>query len=595
MGSAEKKSKSFLGAQANHPVYILPDDLREKTEAAVEQWRSKDKVRRFWARDASLWTNSDESRWMGWLELMKDRHAHIAHYRQIAQEIKHSGFVSVLLLGMGGSSLFPEVMKMTFGKIKEYPELFILDSTDPAQVRATEKKLNFPKTLFIVSSKSGSTLEPNVFMKYFFQRVKNELGIEKAGEHFIAITDPGSKLEQIAKNNRFRHIFFGIPSIGGRFSALSNFGMVPAAIMGVDVSGFLDRAEEMVHSCAASVAPKQNPGILLGITMGVLAACNRDKLTIITSPKIANFGAWLEQLIAESTGKDGKCIIPIDQELLGPPEVYGNDRFFVYIRLESEFDPKQDKATDILQMAGFPVIRLSIVDSYALAGEVFRWEVATAVAGSIMGINPFNQPDVEASKIATRKLTFEYETAGLFPEDTPILVEDGIKLFADEKNSGQLLDGIDNDKSLCGYLSAHLNRLTAGDYFAILAYVEMNSSLRKQLQSIRQMIRDAKRVSTTLGFGPRFLHSTGQAYKGGPNTGVFLQISCDDAEDVAIPQEAFSFGVVKLAQAQGDFKVLTRRNRRIVRIQLTNNVKQGLKKLQEVIKRSLLVKKNDYC
>lgn len=567
-------------------AYVLPNKLAKKIDSALQEWRIEDKVTRLWNKDVSLWTNSDENKWMGWLGLTEDRKTQAGHLESICEEIKQAEFKYILLLGMGGSSLFPEVLKNTFGKIKEYPELFVLDSTDPAQVLTLDKKLDLARTLCIVSSKSGSTLEPNVFMQYFFDRMKQTVGAE-AGKHFIAVTDPGSKLEKTAKDKNFRHIFYGLPSVGGRFSALSNFGMVPAAAMGMDVADFLERAEEMVKSCASGIAPKENPGVVLGVMMGVLANQGINKLTIVTSPRISGFGAWLEQLVAESTGKDGKCIIPVDQESLGPTNVYGRDRFFAYIRLESEPDSKQDQAIDDLEKAGHPVVRISMIDIYDLGKEVFRWEVATAVAGSIMGIHPFNQPDVEASKIETRKLTSEYEKTGAFHEDSSLVKEIGIKLFADTKNVEELNKAVGENKSLRSYLSAHLSRFSAGDYFSILAYIEMNRENCDRLQTIRHAIRDSKGIATCLGFGPRFLHSTGQAYKGGSNTGVFLQITCDDAKDLSIPGEPFSFGVVKTAQARGDLEVLIKRDRRILRVHLDKNVKQGLKKLEEVIKQIL--------
>jgi hypothetical protein len=434
-----------------------------------------------------------------------------------------------------------------------------------------------------VSSKSGGTLEPNIFKQYFFERAKQVVGAKEVGNRFIVITDPGSKLQQVAENDHFRHIFFGVPSIGGRYSALSNFGMVPAAIMGVDVPRFLDDAEEMVHSCAACVPPQDNPGVVLGTVLGILANHGRDKITFIASPGISDLGAWLEQLIAESTGKEGKGIIPVDQEPLGPPQVYGNDRLFVYVKLESAPEPAQDAAVAALEKVGHPVVRILVNDPYELGEEFFRWEIATAVAGSILGINTFNQPDVEASKVATRQLTSAYEETGALPPETPILVDSDIKLFTDEKNTTVLVTDAGNNKTLVGYLKAHLNRLTAGDYFCISAYIEMNDLHQAPLQEMRKVVRDTKKVATCLGFGPRFLHSTGQAYKGGPNTGVFLQITCDDAEDLPVPGQQYTFGVVKAAQARGDFQVLTERGRRALRVHLGKDVKAGLARLREVV------------
>jgi transaldolase/glucose-6-phosphate isomerase len=571
----------------NRQTYHLPDKLAAAVDASLEDWRATGKVRRLWARDASLWTGTDESSWLGWLGVIEDQRAHSNHFRNIAEEVRGAGFSHALLLGMGGSSLCPEVMKLTFGRVAGYPELFVLDSTDPAQIKAFEQKVDLAKTLFIVSSKSGSTLEPNIFKQYFFERVKQVAGEKEAGSRFLAITDPGSKLQQIAEADGFRHIFFGVPSIGGRYSALSNFGMVPAAIQGVDVPKFLDRTEDMVRACASCAPVEENPGVVLGTILGVLGKNGCDKVTIAASPGISDLGAWLEQLLAESTGKDGKGLIPVDREALGPPEVYGQDRVFAYLRLESAPDARQDAGVAALEQAGYPVVRIAVADPYDLGQEFFRWEIATAVAGSLLGINAFNQPDVEASKVATRQLTSEYEKTGSLPPEAPLLEEGGIKLFSDEKNAAVLARAAGKGASLAGYLRAHLDRLRAGDYFALLAYVEMNAAHEAALQALRHAVRDRKRVATCLGFGPRFLHSTGQAYKGGPNTGVFLQITCDDAADIRVPGQKYTFGVVKAAQARGDFQVLAERNRRALRVHLGADVQTGLTKLREALQQAL--------
>ncbi|MDP3972708.1 MAG: bifunctional transaldolase/phosoglucose isomerase [Candidatus Nanopelagicales bacterium] len=573
--------------QVNRQTYTLPNDLASAVRMTLQDWRTGGKVRRLWARDATLWTGADEADWLGWLGITEDQLAHIDHLRSIAEEVKAAGFRHALLLGMGGSSLCPEVIRTTFGKLDGYPELHVLDSTDPAQVKTFEGKVDLANTIFIVSSKSGSTLEPNIFKQYFFERVKRVIGADNAGSRFIAITDPGSKMQQVAESGGFRHVFFGLPSIGGRYSALSNFGMVPSAIMGVDVRRLLDRAEEMVQACASCVPAEDNPGVVLGTILGVLAKHGRDKVTITASPGIQGLGAWLEQLLAESTGKEGKGLIPVDREALGLPEVYGRDRLFVYLRLESRPDPSQDAAIDGLEQAGQAVVRISVPDRYDLGQEFFRWEIATAVAGSIIGINAFNQPDVEASKVATRRLTEEYEKAGSLPPETPILHDGGIMVFTDENNAASLAKAAGRDRSLSGYLRAHLNRLAPGDYFAILAYLEMNEAHGAQLQAVRHAVRDTKRVATCLGFGPRFLHSTGQAYKGGPNTGVFLQITCDDAIDLPVPGQRYTFGVVKSAQARGDFQVLAERKRRALRVLLGSVVRAGLSALQAAISDAL--------
>jgi transaldolase/glucose-6-phosphate isomerase len=586
LNTVDAKCKFASQAEVDAQTYTLPDPINQQLTEAIEDWKMAGKVRRLWGRDASLWTSADESSWMGWLGITEDQLAHRQHLEDVAKDVKSAGFKHALLLGMGGSSLCPEVFKMTFGKIDGYPELFVLDSTDPAQLKAFESKVDIANTIFIVSSKSGSTLEPNIFKQYFFERVKQVVGADKAGSRFIAITDPGSKFEQVAQADSFRHIFHGVPSIGGRYSALSDFGMVPAAVAGIDAPKYLDRADVMAIACSSCLPVEKNPGAVLGLILGISAKNKRDKVTLIASPGISDFGAWLEQLLAESTGKDGKGLIPVDREALGAPEVYGNDRVFAYIRLENGADPAQDKAVDAITKAGHPVVRIAVSDTYNLGQEMFRWEIATAVAGSVIGINPFNQPDVEASKTATRKLTAEYEKTGSLPAESPILSENGIQLFTDEKNAAALASATGSDKTLVGYLRAHLKRLSAGDYFALLAYVQMNEPHEKILQSTRIAIRDKKRVATCLGFGPRFLHSTGQAYKGGPNSGVFLQVTCDDKHDLPVPGQKFTFGAVKAAQARGDFQVLAERNRRALRVHL-KDVDQGLAALEAAIKLAL--------
>jgi transaldolase/glucose-6-phosphate isomerase len=586
LNTVDVKCKFASQAEVDAQTYTLPAEINAQVTEAIDDWKMAGKVRRLWARDASLWTGTDESNWMGWLGITEDQLAHKQHLEDIAKDVKSAGFKHALLLGMGGSSLCPEVLRMTFGIIGGYPELFVLDSTDPAQVKTFESKVDIANTIFIVSSKSGSTLEPNIFKQYFFERVTQVMGADKAGSRFIAITDPGSKFEQVAQADGFRHIFHGVPSIGGRYSALSDFGMVPAAVTGIDAPKFLDRADVMAIACSSCLPVDKNPGVVLGLVLGVAAKNKRDKVTLITSPGIWDFGAWLEQLLAESTGKDGRGLIPVDREALGAPEVYGNDRVFAYIRLENGADPAQDKAVEAIAKAGHPVVRIALGDTYNLGQEMFRWEIATAVAGSVIGINPFNQPDVEASKIATRKLTTEYEKTGSLPAESPILSEGSIQLFTDDKNAAALGSAAGSDKSLEGYLRAHLKRAGAGDYFALLAYVEMNEPHEKTLQGMRIAVRDKKRVATCLGFGPRFLHSTGQAYKGGPNSGVFLQVTCDDKIDLPVPGQKFTFGVVKAAQARGDFQVLAERNRRALRVHL-KDVDQGLAALESAIKLAL--------
>ena len=565
----------------------LPESLATTVKATTADWQSDGKMQRLWQRDAKLWTGSDEANWLGWLDIVDEQIAQHEQLAKVAKEVQARGFQHVLLLGMGGSSLCPEVLRMTFGRVTHFPTLHVLDSTDPAQVKAFEHLIDIPKTLFIVSSKSGSTLEPNIFKQYFFERTKQAVGAVKVGSQFIAITDPGSKMQQVAEADRFLHVFFGRPSIGGRYSALSNFGMVPAAVMGLDTKKFLDRAADMVKACGPAVSVEENPGTALGVVLGVAANAGRDKVTIITSPGISDLGAWLEQLLAESTGKIGKGIIPVDREHLTTPEVYGNDRVFVYVRLESGPDADQDAKVAAIEKAGHPVVRIAMADIYDLGAEFFRWEIATAVAGSIIGINAFNQPDVEASKIATRNLTSEYEKTGSLPAEKPVVEDNGVKLFTDEKNAAELAKAAGGDQSLVGYLKAHLARIKTGDYFAVLGYIQMNAEHEQNLQALRHAVRDKKHVATCLGFGPRFLHSTGQAYKGGPNSGVFLQITCDDSVELPVPGQKYTFGIVKAAQARGDFQVLADRGRRALRVHLGSNLKAGLATLQAAVQKAL--------
>jgi transaldolase / glucose-6-phosphate isomerase len=568
-------------------IPALPEPLAKAVQATLGDWNANNKVRRLWARDAALWTNTDEGKWLGWLGIVEEQLAKRDSFLKLADEIRSAGFTHACLLGMGGSSLCVEVLKLTFGEIAGYPQMSVLDSTDPAQIKSVESKLDLAKTIFIVSSKSGSTLEPNIFKQYFFERVTQAVGAAEAGKRFIAVTDPGSNMQKVAEAAGFRHVFFGLPSIGGRYSALSDFGAIPGSIQGIDIGKFFSRTDKMVRACGASVPADQNPGVILGAILGTLAKSGRDKVTIFTSPGISDLGAWLEQLLAESTGKEGHGIIPVDREHVGAPGVYGNDRLFAYLRLESDADAKQDAAVAALEKAGQPVVRIVVPDIYDLGQEFFRWEIATAVAGSVIGINTFNQPDVEASKIETRKLTEAYEKSGSLPPESPVLQDGGIKLFTDQKNAAALKQAAGADATLAGYLRAHLNRLHAGDYFAVLGYIQMNDAHESQLQSIRHAVRDKRRVATCLGFGPRFLHSTGQAYKGGPNSGVFLQITCDDVADLSVPGQKYTFGIVKAAQARGDFQVLAERNRRALRVHLGADVAAGLAKLQQAIQQAL--------
>jgi glucose-6-phosphate isomerase len=560
----------------------IPKDLRGSFDAAVADWTSTNNVDRFWKKDASLWTNQDEAKWLNWSDVVGRQQQDAAAFASLADEVKAAGFESVLLLGMGGSSLCPEVLSVTFGRQAGFPALHIVDSTDPVQVKSIRNKVDLKKTLVIVASKSGSTLEPNILKQYFFEEMKNAVGAQKAGSQFIAITDPGSKMEQVAKADGFWKIFYGDPKIGGRYSALSNFGLIPAAVTGLDTGKLLAEAAKAVD--AAKQPLSENLAAQLGLLMGVAANKGRDKITLFTSPEIYDLGAWLEQLIAESTGKLGKGITPVDREAIGAPEVYGKDRIFAYIRLANSADKSQDAAVAAIEAAGHPVIHIELNDLYEIFGQFFTWEVATAVAGAVMGINPFDQPDVEAAKIETRRLTSEYEQTGRLPASKPMIADEGLLIFASEEYAKELKVGA--GASLGSYLRAHLSQIKAGDYFAILAYIPMFSEHEAAIQEFRHRVRDMKRVATCLGFGPRFLHSTGQDYKGGPNTGVFLQITADHAQDLPIPGQKYTFGVVIDAQAAGDLAVLESRGRRALRVHL-RDVEKGLDTLRESVDAAL--------
>jgi glucose-6-phosphate isomerase len=565
--------------------FALPNELRGAVDLAAADWTANNKVARFWQKDASLWTNDGEQNWLGWIDIVERQQKDLAAYAELGAEIETADFQTVLLLGMGGSSLCPEVLSVTFGQRPGFPALRIVDSTDPEQVWTARNEVNLADTLVVVASKSGSTLEPNVLFQFFFNEMKEAVGAEEAGSHFVAITDPGSKMEQVAKEHDFRYIFYGDPTIGGRFSALSPFGVVAATLAGLDTEKLLAEAAKAVAS--AKLAPAENPAVQLGLLLGAAANAGRDKLTIFTSPEIYDLGAWMEQLVAESTGKRGLGITPVDREALAAPEIYGADRLFVYIRYAGTADTSQDAGVAALEAVGQPVVKIEIADLYEIFGQFFTWEVATSVAGSLMGINPFNQPDVESAKIETRALTAAYEQTGALPKREPVIVgtqaEIDFALYAKEAYASKL----NAEQTLVGFLRAHLGQIHAGDYLAVLAYLPMFEQHEAAIQTLRHKVRDAKRVATCLGFGPRFLHSTGQDYKGGPNSGVFLQITADHAVDVEIPGQKLTFGVVIDAQAAGDFAVLESRGRRALRIHLGADLAAGLDMLTAAVDAAL--------
>ena len=583
-GAVAHKRATVLGGEIDTQKLALGNSIGKAVDKNTEEWRASAKIRKLWQKDKSVWTNDDENKWLGWLTSAAK--ADIADYEDYAERVKGQTFTDAVVLGMGGSSLGPEVLAETFPKRPGFPKLHVLDSTDPAQVRAMEKSVDLSKTLFIVSSKSGSTTEPNVMKDYFFARVSQTIGAAKAGHRFIAVTDPGSSLEKAARKQGFARVFHGDPTIGGRYSVLSPFGLVPAATAGIDVRALIRHTLAMMRSCGADVPPHENPGVQLGLAMGLAGLEGRDKVTILSSKKIADFGAWAEQLIAESTGKDGKGLIPIDGEPLDDIALYRDDRFFIDLRTEGESDVTHDEKLAALEKAGHPVVRIVMKSIDHIGQEFFRFEMATAVAGAVLGINPFNQPDVESAKVKTRELTAAFEKNGALPTEEPAMSSGQVDLYTDEKNAADLRNaGADGD--LTSWLKAHLSRVHARDYVALLAYVERNAAHIGALQTMRLAVRDRRHVATCAEFGPRFLHSTGQAYKGGPDSGVFLQITSDDAKDLPVPGQKASFGVIKAAQARGDFDVLTERGRRALRVHLKGDLETGLKALDSAIRQAL--------
>lgn len=580
-GAVAHKRATVLGPAIDRQLLSLGDGLGKAVAKSTEEWRASAKIRRLWQRDKSVWTGTDEDKWLGWLDSAAK--ADVADYEDYANRVKGQKFSDAVVLGMGGSSLGPEVLAETFARKSGFPKLHVLDSTDPAQVRAMEDKIDIANTVFIVSSKSGGTTEPNAMKDYFHERVAQAVGSKvKTGHRFIAVTDPGSSLEKAAKTLNYARIFHGEPSIGGRYSVLSPFGLVPAATAGIDVKTLIKHALSMARSCGPDVPPQENPGVQLGLAMGLAGLEGRDKVTILASKKIADFGAWAEQLIAESTGKEGKGLIPIAGEPLGESSLYGNDRFFIDIRTEGEADAAHDSKLAAIEAAGHPVVRIVMKSIEHLGQEFFRFEMATAVAGSILGINPFDQPDVEAAKIKTRELTGAFEKTGALPQEQPVVSTDEADLYTDEANATALrAAGANGD--LTSWLKAHLSRSNHGDYVALLGYIARDKATIDALQAMRLEVREKRHVATCAEFGPRFLHSTGQAYKGGPDSGVFLQITADDAKDLPVPGQKASFGIIKAAQARGDFDVLTERGRRALRVHLKGGLKKGLAALNAAL------------
>jgi transaldolase/glucose-6-phosphate isomerase len=562
---------------SNSQTFSLPFRLNRRIESTLQQWEQEDRVRRMWSADPTLWTGSDEARWLGWLSIVEEQLTDPERFAGVSEDVRSAGFRFVLLIGMGGSSLCPEVLARTYGPVVGSPRLFVLDSTDSGQIRTVEDSIRLEETLVVVSSKSGTTLESTILLEYFLSRLSERVGSECAGGQLIAITDPGSGLEARARELGFRRIFLGAPDIGGRFSALSDYGMILAAMLGIDVGEFLRNARNMVSACSGRVTAARNPAVALGVTLGVAAESGADKITFVISEPIASFGAWLEQLLAESLGKQGRALIPVDGEAPALPGAYGDDRIFVYLRLATMADASQDDFVSALEEAGRPVVRIDIPGVMDLAQEFFRWELATAVAGSVMGLNPFDQPDVEATKVATRKLMAAYEQSGELPPEAPSYQDETIALFGSSDSAASLED--------C--LVAQLDLIEPGDYIALLAYFEMSDVFGAAMGRIRRRLRDVLPNAVTLGFGPRFLHSTGQAHKGGPNTGVFFVLTRDPARDIGVPGRPYSFGLVIGAQARGDCDALRDRGRRVLRIHLKGDSMAALEALDQAFGRAL--------
>ncbi|MGH2520956.1 MAG: bifunctional transaldolase/phosoglucose isomerase [Anaerolineales bacterium] len=542
-------------------------NARKAVNAALAEMEAIKFGERLWKKDPTLWKPGDPAHQkeislrLGWLDVADLMLAKVTEMTTFAGEVRRAGFTHALLCGMGGSSLTPEVLRESFGVAKGYLDLAVLDSTDPAAVLSAEDRA--ARTLYIIASKSGGTTEPNAMFQYFWERVKAVKG-DRAGESFIAITDPGTAMEQRAKDHNFRRIFLNPPEIGGRYSALSYFGLVPAALMGIDVAELLERAKRMMLACGPIIPAAQNPGLSLGAILGTLANAGRDKLTFIVSDKIATFGYWTEQLIAESTGKEGKGILPVEGEPVGTPEVYGKDRVFAHLRMGA--NRRRDTAVAALAKAGHPVITFDLEDAYDLGAEFLRWEIATVAAGWVLGIDPFDQPNVQESKDNTVRLLRERAATGRLPD-----------------LEGALVPGARNFDLR---LLAHLKSAKRGDYVALTAYVERTPRREKLLRELRAAIRDRYKAATTVGYGPRFLHSTGQLHKGGANNGVFVQFVSGDPQDAPVPGEEYTFSDLKAAQALGDYQSLASRHRRVLRVNLGEDVDRGLRATLAAVKSS---------
>ena len=542
-----------------NPEVFQLGPLTDRVNSAMESAAGDDVVRRIWNKDASLWKSDEENtkiikNSLGWLTVADEMLGTADELVEFAESIWARGFRHVMVCGMGGSSLCPEVLARTFGRQAGFPELLVLDSTDPDVIAALAERIDIERCLFIVASKSGSTTEPNVFYKYWYEELSKRS--ETPGDNFVAITDPGSPLVETAAQLKFQRTFLNQADIGGRYSALSYFGMVPAALMGLDVRRFLDRARAVAQPDVS-----QNSALPLGIVMGECANAGRDKLTLVIDPSLETLGLWIEQLIAESTGKEGKGILPVNGELLGAPEVYGNDRLFVSVSLGAVSKETKDKL-DALAEAGHPVVHRELASVYRLGAEFFEWEFATACAGWRLGINPFDQPNVQEAKDATKELLESFVRRGRFEERTKIAGDEVITIYGE--------DDAPEAASVAEVFRAQLGTIKPGDYIAFLNFIEETPEIAAAFQNLRTQLRDATKCAVTVGYGPRFLHSTGQLHKGGPDTGVFFQIIAPDATDFPIPGEDYTFSILKQAQALGDFRALLKRGRRVIGIEITN-------------------------
>lgn len=554
----------------------LTPELRAAFAEAAAKWQGGDRTGRIWEGDPTVWTGRDEAYWLGWLDAPEREAARLGDYAELAKVAAHKRVRDVLLLGMGGSSLGAEVLRHSFGRAQGSPRLHVLDSTHPDQVRSFAEQIDPRSSWVVVASKSGSTVEPNLLLSYFFERFSAELG-EDAAARFIAISDPGSSLDRLARERRFLALVPGEPTVGGRFSAISPFGLVPAALLGIDLARYLEHAAALAADCREGSVEK-NPGAALGLALAVAAEAGRDKLTLVLAPEIAALGAWLEQLVAESTGKLGQMILPVDGELLAPPNWYGKDRLFVVVRYAGRLSDEQEDALSALLFAGQPVVELDCADLACLGAEFFRWEFATAVAGAHLHLHPFDQPDVEAAKVVARSLTQGVEEGGDLPAESPFYAEHGVELFADKEEASALFLAAD-ERSLRGLLAAHLDRARPGDYVALCAFLEISAENQAAMAELRNAVSKVTGVATTVGFGPRFLHSTGQAHKGGPATGLFLQLTDKPNADLPVPGRRVTFGQVIASQARGDFEILTQRGRRALRIHLAMGAEKGLRRL----------------